>query len=131
MGYLSKDQILDAEDRTYEDVECPEWGGTVRLRSISGRQRDEYEQSMVEQRGNDRKINMRNARAKLIVLTACDELGQPLFTADDLRRLGSKNAKPLDRLFTKAQALVGLSDEDVDRLTENFGETLDGDSLSD
>ena len=123
--------LLDAEDREYDEVECPEWGGTVRLRSISGRQRDQYEQSMLEQKGNNRQINTRNARAKLVVLCAVGEDDRPLFTADDLRKLGSKNSKPLDRLFDAAQKLVGLSDEDMDQLTENFGETPDDVSTSD
>ena len=51
MALLTRSQILEAKDRDYETIDCPEWGGEVRLRSISGTQRDEYEQSMVEQRG--------------------------------------------------------------------------------
>jgi hypothetical protein len=131
MGFLTKDQIFAAEDREFDEVPCPEWGGDVRLASISGRQRDEYENSLIEQRGNDRKMNLRNARAKLIVLCAVDENGSRLFTPDDLAALGRKNAKPLDRLFTAAQKLAGLSDEDVTKLTENFGETPDDDFNTD
>lgn len=131
MGFLSRTQILEAEDREYDTVPCPEWGGDVRIRSITGRQRDDYEQSMVEQRGNDRKLNMRNARAKLIVLCAVDEDGRPLFSSEDLRALSAKNAKPLDRLFDACQVLVGLSEEDVEKLTENFGETPDDEPSSD
>jgi hypothetical protein len=131
MGLLSRTQILEAEDRQYETVECPEWGGEVRLRSISGRQRDQYEQSLVEQRGNDRKLNMLNARAKLIVLCAVDEAGQPLFTAEDVRRLGAKNARPLDRLFDACQNLAGLTEEAMQEMTENFDDDPDGDSPSD
>ncbi len=131
MGYLSRDEILNAEDRQFDEVDCPEWGGAVRLRSISGRQRDEYEQSMIEQRGNDRKMNLRNARAKLVVLCAVDEAGNPLFTSEDLRRLSSKNAKPLDRLFSAAQKLCGLTEDDLKDLTENFGEAPSDEPTSD
>jgi hypothetical protein len=131
MALLNRSQILEAEDRQYDTVDCPEWGGEVRLRSISGRQRDDYEQSMLEQRGNDRKVNMRNARAKLIVLCAVDEAGQPLFTTEDVRRLGAKNARPLDRLFDACQKLAGLSEDDLRGMTENFDDDPDGDLLSD
>jgi len=130
MGFLSRAQIFEAEDRQYDTVPCPEWGGDVRLRSITGAQRDAYEQSMVEQRGNDRKVNVRNARAKLIVLCAVDEDGRQLFTSEDVRALGAKNARPLDRLFDACQALVGLSENDIEEMTENFGQTPDDDSLS-
>jgi hypothetical protein len=134
MGFLTREQIIGAEatdDREFDVVPCPEWGGDVRLSSISGRARDEYEQSLIEQRGNDRRMNLRNARAKLIVLTAVDESGSKLFTPEDLAALGRKNAKPLDRLFTAAQKLAGLNDDDVTRLTENFGATPDDASSSD
>jgi len=125
MPFLTRDAILEADDTKYETVECPEWGGDVRLRSISGAKRDQYEASLVEERGGSRKMNLRNARAKLIVLTAVGEDNRPLFTSEDLRALGNKNAAPLDRLFDAAKRLAGMSDDDVEKMTENFGETDD------
>jgi hypothetical protein len=125
MAFLTRDQIIEADDTKYETVACPEWGGDVRLKSISGAKRDSYEASLIDERGGSRKMNLRNARAKLIILTACDDTGRPLFTTEDLRALGAKNAAPLDRLFDAARKLTGMSDDDVDKLTENFGETDD------
>lgn len=131
MPFLTRDQIVEADDTRYDVVACPEWGGEVRLKSISGTKRDAYEASLIEERGGSRKMNLRNARAKLIILTACDETGRPLFMSEDLRALGSKNAAPLDRLFDAARALTGMSDDDVEKLTENFGETDDEGESSD
>lgn len=131
MAFLTRQQIFDAEDQEYDVVACPEWGGDVRLRSISGAARDQYEQSMVEEKGSSRKLNLLNARAKLIVLCAVDENGRQLFTREDIRALGRKNAKPLDRLFDACQTLVGLSDDDIKEMTENFDETPDDEQLSD
>ena len=42
MTYLSRDAILQREDIKTEDVEVPEWGGTVRVRGMSGVQRDAF-----------------------------------------------------------------------------------------
>jgi len=75
-------------------------------------------------------MNLRNARAKLIVLCAIDEAGQPIFTADDVNRLGRRNAKPLDRLFNECKKITGLTDEDVDGLVKDFGATPDEPSLT-
>jgi hypothetical protein len=125
MAFLTRDQIIEADDTKYDIVSCPEWGGDVRLKSISGTKRDNYEASLIDERGPSRKMNLRNARAKLIILTACDETGRPLFTTEDLRALGAKNAAPLDRLFDAAQKLTGMSKDDVEKLTENFDETDD------
>lgn len=131
MGFLSRDAILEAEDVTYDTVPCPEWGGDVRLKSIRGAQRDAYENAVLTSNGSDSKVNLRNARAKLIVLCAVDEDGRPLFSADDVAALGRKNAKPIDRLFTACLKITGMGKGDVDKLTENFGETPDDDELSD
>ena len=129
MAFLTRDQIVEADDTEYDTVPCPEWGGDVRLKSIKGRQRDEYEQSLIVERGGNRSMNLRNARAKLIVLCAVDEQGNLLFTPDDLNVLGRKNAKPLDRLFDACRKLAGLTDDDVEKLTENFGAApSDGDT---
>lgn len=120
MTLLSRDAILQVDDRKYEEVEVPEWGGTVRLRSLTGAEFDTYQQSCITQRGEKRTVNMRNARAKLIVLCAVDADGNRLFGEQDLAALGRKNAKPLDRLFDACQKLVGMSDEDLEEMTEGF-----------
>ena len=125
MALLSKEDIFAADDREFDTVDVPEWGGEVRIASISGTQRDKFEQSLILERGKDRKTNLTNLRAKLVALCAVDEGGKRMFTDEDVRRLGSKNAKPLDRVFEACQKLAGLSQEDVESLTEDFDETPD------
>ena len=131
MGFLTAEAIFAADDTEYSEVECPEWGGTVRLRSIKGTQRDAYEQSIIKQNGANREMNLRNARAKLIVLCAVDGEGRQLFSSEDVNRLGQKNAAPLDRLFDECKVLAGMSDKDVERLSEDFGATRDDDATID
>ena len=75
MTYLSRDTILQREDIVTEDVEVPEWSGTVRVRGMSGVERDAFEASLIEQsvangqrkRRNQTatKSNLANVRAKL------------------------------------------------------------------
>jgi len=131
MAYLTRDTILAVDDREYETVPCPEWGGEVRLRSLTGAERDAYEQSLVQTRGKSREMNLRNARAKLVALCAVDESGKRLFADADVDALGKKNAKPLDRLFDAARRLSGLSEDDVGRLTEDFDDAQSDASTTD
>ncbi len=131
MGFLTREQIVEVEDVEYDEVDCPEWGGKVRLKSIKGTQRDAYEQSLIVEKSGSRQMNLRNARAKLIVLCAVDEQGRLLFTPDDLNTLGRKNAKPLDRLFDACRKLAGLSEDDVEELTKDFGAARSDDDISD
>ena len=75
MTLLSKSAILCANDLQTEDVDVPEWGGAVRLRSFTGRERDAFEASMVRGEGKDRKVDLTNMRARLVGLTVIDEGG--------------------------------------------------------
>lgn len=122
MALLSRDDIFGTTDMVYEDVSVPEWGTDVevRVRSITGDERDKFEASIVQQNGRKTKVDQRNLRAKLIVLSAINEDGTPLFKPADVFKLGEKNAAALDRIFEVAQRLSGLSDDDVDEMTENF-----------
>lgn len=126
--FLTRDQILRAVDIKTEPCEVPEWGGRVLVRGLSGTERDQYELSIIVGKGNNRDVNMRNARAKLVVLTCVDPAGQRLFSEEDVRALGKKSALALQRVFDLARKLSGLSDTDLDELTENF-ENGQGDDL--
>lgn len=130
MTLLSKEAIFAQRDIKYEDVEVPEWGGAVRLRSLTGEERDDYEASMVRQVGNKAKANLRNMRAKLVALSAVNEDGSPLFDPADLMRLGQRNSAALDRLFEACQRLSGLSEDDVKELEEGFAPAPNGAPIS-
>ena len=119
MSLLSKTAILTANDLQTEDVEVPEWGGAVRVRSFTGRERDAFESSMVRGDGKDRKVDLTNMRARLVGLTVIDEAGQRLFTDDEVDLLGAKSGAALDRVFAVAQKLNGLSGADVEELSKN------------
>ena len=119
MSLLSKTAILAAQDLQTEDVEVPEWGGAVRVRSFTGRERDAFESSMVRGEGRNRKVDLTNMRARLVGLTVIDETGQRLFTDDEVDLLGAKSGAALDRVFAVAQKLNGLSGADVEELSKN------------
>lgn len=127
---LTKEAILTANDLVTEDVEVPEWGGTVRVRAISGAERDAFEQAIVTRKGKNVTTNLANIRAKMVALCVVDEHGQRLFGDKDVLLLGTKSAAALDRVFTVAQQLAGLTDKDVDELAENLEPGQSDDSTS-
>jgi hypothetical protein len=131
MALLNRDQILDYDDLKTVDVEVPEWGGSVRLRMLTAKERDAFEASTVETRGNKMKQNLANIRARLVALCIVDEDGKRVFDSGDVSRLGEKSAAALQRLFMKCNELNGLSDEDVEELAEGFGSGQNGSSPSD
>lgn len=123
MAHLTRDQILAAEDITTEEVDVPEWGGSVLVRSLTGQQRDQFEATLVERRGKRTAMNTANIRAKLVSLCVVDEAGQPVFTHADVEALGQKSAAGLARIYDVASKLSGISDDDVEDLAANFTET--------
>jgi len=130
MTLLTKSAILAADDLKTEDVDVLEWGGTVRVRAFSGRERDAFEASLVRGDGKDRKVDLTNMRARLVALTVVDESGQKVFTHDDVDLLGAKSGAALDRVFSVAQKLNGLSGADVEELTKNSSGAPSADSIS-
>jgi len=131
MNLLSKTAILAAQDLQTEDVEVPDWGGAVRVRSFTGRERDAFEASMVRGDGRDRKVDLTNMRARLVGLTVIDEAGQRLFTDEEVDLLGAKSGAALDRVFAVAQKLNGLSGADVEELSKNSSGVPSAVSISD
>lgn len=120
MGLLSRDEILKVDDLKTEDVDVPEWGGTVRLRALTGAERDKFEASTVERKGNNVKQNMQNFRARLVSLCIVNENNERMFSPPDISALGSKSSIALQRLFDKCSEMNGMSDKDIEELTENF-----------
>ena len=110
--YLTRDAILGVDDRQFEDVAVPEWGGTVRVRGLQGNERDRWETTLLDKKNQIRE----NPRAKLVQLCIIDERGQLLFSKEDIAALGRKSAAALARVFEAAQRLSGLTDEDMEEL---------------
>lgn len=117
MTLLSRSQILDSQDLLTEDVDVPEWGGTVRIRALTGIERDRLEASMMGKDGRPSAAKLANFRARLVATCMVDEDEQPVFGTADVAALGAKSAAALERVSNAAQRLSGLSDADVDELT--------------
>ncbi|MEW6048250.1 MAG: hypothetical protein AB1609_17535 [Bacillota bacterium] len=116
---LTRDEILKVQDLPVEEIEVKEWGGFLRVRGLTGAERDAFEQSVVETRGRNTRMNLKNIRAKLVAMTVVDEHGNRLFTDEDAELLGRKSATALNRVFEVAQRLSGLTPADVEELAGN------------
>ena len=103
MSLLSKEAILAAEDRKFEDVHVPEWGGTVRVATIPALEHDRW---VSENQKND--VSGHNFRMHYVALCCVDEAGKRLFDASDVKALGEKSSKALQRIFEVATRLNGL-----------------------
>ena len=116
---LTRGEILNAQDIQTEEVHVPEWGGTVLVRALDGEERDALEASMIQGKGKNAQVNLKNLRAKLVARSIVDENGKRLFEDGDIPALAKKSAAALNRVYEVAQRLSGITPEDVDELTKN------------
>jgi hypothetical protein len=133
MALLSRAQIDGADDRKWEDVPVPEWGGDVRLLGLSGTARNAYEKSLVQlgPNGSVQRVNLENATARLISLCLVDENFDRLYTDKEIAELGAKNGAVLQRLHQVAQRLSGLGKKAVEEAEGNSEAAPSGSSTSD
>lgn len=119
VNMLTREQILESNDIQEEIIEVPEWGGSVKVRGMTGVERDKFEASTFKGKGKNLQLNWQNIRAKLVASTVVNGVGHLMFTDQDVAALGKKSAVGLDRVFEAGQRLSGITKEDVEDLAKN------------
>lgn len=120
MALLTRDQILGADDIKTEVVKVPEWGGDVTVKMMTAAERDAFEESVVTKKGDKVEQNLENFRAKLCAKTMVNANGNLMFpNPEDVKALGKKSAKALDRVYSAAQKLNGIGEKDVEEMVKN------------
>ena len=132
MPYLSREDILKAEDLQTRDVDVPEWHGVVRVRGLSGYDRDAYQASMMQmQAGGQMTPELGNMTAKLVSRAVIDpETGAPMFNELDVGLLGQRSGAALARVYDVAMELSGMTVTAQEVAAANLEPAPSGDSTS-
>lgn len=133
MALLTKAQIEAADDRQWEDVEVPAWGGTVRILAMSGTDRNAYQAAMVVlgTNGKPQRVNLEDQLAKLVGKCLVGEDFERLYTDKEVKALGKKDGAVLDRLAAVVKRLSGLGEDAVEDAAGNSDAAQSGASTSD
>jgi hypothetical protein len=129
---LSRNALLQKEELEKVKVDLGK-GEFVFVRQMTGRERDLFERSLyVFDKENKITTRLADFRAKLAVVTVCDEDGKAVFFPDDYELL-SKNmsAAKLEKIVNAAQKLNAITEEDKEGLIKNLDAVPDGSSNSD
>jgi hypothetical protein len=110
---LKREQILKANDLKTIEVDVPEWGGSVIVRTMTGEARQNFQESINSPKGKLPK----NMLESLVVATVVDDSGEPLFEHDDIAELKKKSSIALNRVFEAAAELNGLTDKSIDKIS--------------
>ena len=119
MALLNKQNIIDAADIHYKTIAVPEWGGEVRIRSLTAAQRDNYETLLMAQPKHDGMLRLDNVRARFAVMSVVDDAGELVFTDADIETLAKKSASALGRIYDAVTALNAIAAADVEELAKN------------
>lgn len=122
-----REQILGAKDIKSEKVEVPEWGVTVEVRGLTGKQRARiYDACWKNGRIDAEKLN-----PLLIIATAYDPgTGKPIFEDADRDVLSEKSASSLEQVTQVAMRLSGLVPGQLEEAEKNLLTPQSEDSTS-
>jgi len=125
MGTLNRTLLLAKEELEKVKIDLGK-DEFVYVRQMTGRERDNFEQSLIKEVKDNKgtvsyERSLGDFRAKLAVVTVCDENGNAIFLPDDFGLL-SKNmsAKRLELIVNAAQKLNAISEEDKETLVKNL-----------
>lgn len=117
MKDLTLDDFRKVPPRQIRKVHVPALGGYAYLQSLRGHELERWEESRMERRGGNVKLNVENTRASLLALVLVSADGRPLgFAEDDIKALGEQDALSLNQLFAVAQEMNGLTKDDLEAL---------------
>lgn len=117
MGLLtSANAILQSDDFRYEEIEVPEWGGSLRLKSLSGTERTAILKLL-----NQKKDTVDGVYEKVIIFCAVNAEGGKIFedNQNTLAILQAKDASVTQRIGMKALELSGLGQNSKDNAEKN------------
>lgn len=125
MAVLDKSSITRVDDQKVTGpISVPEWGGDVYIRSMNGKELEDWEENMylrVKSAPKGEMNSVRGISAFLLVRTLSDEKGKRLFgnTKEDLDIITSKNGVVVEMLRDVAMDFNGLTPDSIEEAEKN------------
>jgi len=118
VAVLTRDQLLGQCERRYRDVELP-GGGSVRIRSLSEKEKSAYETELMTGKGTFRRSRLDDAKRRLMVLCLVDEDGQPLLQRGDTAALENLDGAVTSHIYDEIREHCGFDAEDIEEAVKN------------
>lgn len=134
---LSREVLLSKQSLQVQKVDLGD-DDYVFVREMTARERDTFEQSLTKANRNSKGVvvgydqQLGDFRAKMAVVTLCDESGTLLLKPEDYAMLSQNmGIKRMELIVNEAQKLNKITDEDKEELIKNSGADQAGNSSSD
>ena len=117
--FVTREQLIAKSKRRYQEFEIPDFG-KIRIRSLTERERSNYEADIMGSKGEFRKTKLVQARRRLIALTVVDANGNLLLDQPgDVKALEEQDGAITDAIFDQAMVHCGLRENDIEILVKN------------
>ena len=118
---LSRDEFLNKfAARRYKVVKLPIGGDELRLRSLTGREMQEFRASLVDRAGKVIRDRWDNQDELLIAAVVVDDNGRPIFTESDVLALSEADGGLITWLAKQCKDWTGFrADDDWSPIVEH------------
>jgi hypothetical protein len=107
-----RDRILQSDDIGREELDIPQWGVTVEVRTMSAGKRSRMLQTCTLPDGG---VDLDRLYPMLIIATVFDpETGESVFAEEDMPALQDKSAGAIEFVAQKAMEMSGMTAKAVD-----------------
>lgn len=114
MTFLNKESIFNANDIRISTVSVPEWGGELRIKSLSVAERDLLTDKIKNAGDSQAKISI-----GIVIMTVIDNNGNKVFSDSDYDALANKSAPVIERIALEALRINGLNPDAVEQAEKN------------
>lgn len=130
MTLLNREQLLTRSKRRYVEVELPIKGGSVRIQSLTERERSHFERMNTATNGKASAKHLETVRRRLAILCLVDVEGNQLLSDGDIQLLGDCfDSADMEVIVDACAKFCGMAEGDLESLVKN-SEGISGDSSS-
>lgn len=123
-GALTLEDILNTDDLPTKTVDVPEWNGHVKVKAITGRQRDTIISQFMTGSGGMDFTRFPDFRLMLISYSLVKANGERIANPENIQQimdsLGEKSSAALERVWNDCLTLAGMGAGQPDRILEDL-----------
>jgi|TARA_R110002051_G_scaffold320198_1_gene405208 hypothetical protein len=132
MTIANRNALLKLCERRYIDLDLEDAGVTVRIQSLSEKEKSAYETRLIAKSGRGiLRDRLQDATRRLIALCLVDENNDRIFLDSDVNQIGEMDSFVSSRIYDAAQEHCGFNKGDIEDTVGNSGEISVEDSPTD
>jgi len=132
MTIANRNALLKLCERRYIDLELEDAGVTVRIQSLSEKEKSSYETRLIAKSGRGiLRERLQDATRRLIALCLVDDKNERIFLDSDVNQIGEMDSFISSRIYDAAQEHCGFNKGDIQETVEKCAAITVEDSPSD